>query len=58
MITRQMIRVQKDNEKEINFEIQRLQKIYSNCLVKPSLKPVEVVDEATQDCNMWVDIIL
>ena len=56
-LIRKQIRVQKDNQREIDYEISRIQKNYPDAYVKPSLKPVEIVDIPTQDCNMWIDII-
>ena len=57
MITRQIIRVQFGNQSEIDYEIARLQRVFKDAIVKPSLKPVEIIDHATMDCNMLVDII-
>ena len=57
MITRKVIRVQFGNQKEIDAEIAKLQRLHVGAIVKPALKPVEIVDRATMDCNMLVDII-
>lgn len=58
MILRKEIRVQFGNQKEIDFEIERIKKHYpSDYIIKPSLKPVKILDNITNDCLMLIDII-
>lgn len=56
-LLREMIRVQKDNAAEIGFELERIQCKYPTATIELSNKPIEIVDQATQDCNMWIDVI-
>lgn len=56
-ILREKVRVQKDNAYEISYELQRLQYKYPAATIKLSNKPIEIVDEATQDCNLFIDVI-